>query len=223
MSILMEPSSSCTFLSHYSSSSSADNTSRDPNPPTVVRCTWDFVNVDHRPVDDTMTIYGPDGYIQFTAMSPSLPVRIVTYGTTNPSTTTTTTRTATTRDYTFTPPEHTGGAMIEAITNELIVVLGREDDNDNNDTSSETKEREQDTTIPTTAGTTTTPASSTDYISRGENAVRTSVVLDTVLKKYYGTRGIGFWDTRQGGGGKTMQHNQEPKQEKSTILVDCKK
>jgi 1,5-anhydro-D-fructose reductase (1,5-anhydro-D-mannitol-forming) len=33
-----------------------------------------------------------------------------------------------------------------------------------------------------------------DIISRGENALRTSRVLDTVLSSYYGEREIGYWD-----------------------------
>jgi len=35
-----------------------------------------------------------------------------------------------------------------------------------------------------------------DYLSRGENAVRTSKVLDTALLEYYGDRSIGYWDRK---------------------------
>ena len=33
-----------------------------------------------------------------------------------------------------------------------------------------------------------------EYLSRGENAIRTSKVLDTVLSSYYGGREIGYWN-----------------------------
>lgn len=37
-------------------------------------------------------------------------------------------------------------------------------------------------------------AGSRDFLSRGDNAVRTSNVIDTVLSSYYGAREIGYWN-----------------------------
>jgi len=41
-----------------------------------------------------------------------------------------------------------------------------------------------------------------DYLSRGDNALRTQKILDTILSTYYGGREIGYWDRIE-----TQQHD----------------
>jgi hypothetical protein len=41
-----------------------------------------------------------------------------------------------------------------------------------------------------------------DFLSYGDNAVRTSIVIDTILRNYYGTRDIGYWEDKQSWPGK---------------------
>jgi predicted dehydrogenase len=41
-----------------------------------------------------------------------------------------------------------------------------------------------------------------DFLSYGDNAVRTSIVIDAILRNYYGTRDIGYWEDKQSWPGK---------------------
>lgn len=73
------------------------------------------------------------------------------------------------QELTFDMPEHTAQQLIQAMTDELRGLFDDEDD----------KNRKR---------------YRPDYLSYGDNAIRTSKVLDTVLNTYYGNRDIGFWD-----------------------------
>eukprot|EP00980_Cylindrotheca_fusiformis_P030331 scaffold24660_cov147-Cylindrotheca_fusiformis.AAC.3 len=65
----------------------------------------------------------------------------------------------------FEMPEHTAQALIQAVTNDLLA--SKQQDN-------------KDYVRP-------------DYLSFGDNALRTQQVIDTVLSPYYGGREIGYW------------------------------
>ncbi|MGK3735117.1 MAG: putative dehydrogenase [Bacillariaceae sp.] len=69
---------------------------------------------------------------------------------------------------TFDTPEHTAQRLIQAVTNDL---LDRE------------KLQDQDLNQPI----------GVDYLSFGDNAIRTQRVIDTMLNSYYGGREIGYW------------------------------
>jgi 1,5-anhydro-D-fructose reductase (1,5-anhydro-D-mannitol-forming) len=129
-----------------------------------VSCTWDFTGSTGEKECDSLTISGPKGSIQMTAMSPSLPVYVLdTYGNVI-------------KEYTFDTPEHTAQPMIQAITDELLHLKLQ-------------KQQQGEKSLSTS-----TTSRSKPLISRGDNAIRTSNVLDQVLKTYYGNREIGFWE-----------------------------
>jgi 1,5-anhydro-D-fructose reductase (1,5-anhydro-D-mannitol-forming) len=131
-------------------------------------CTWDFTGHSKDELDQMLIKGNNNRSIRFTAMSPSLPVYLYDDATDTVL-----------QEYKFDPIEHTAQPMIEAITAELLL------------------QRDQMKTPKPTATTIEQlkqkqfPA----YISRGDNAIRTSAVLDDVLISYYKTRDIGFWDT----------------------------
>lgn len=65
-------------------------------------------------------------------------------------------------------PEHTAQRLIQAVTNDLIDRKIKKEPHTNN--------RRAD-----------------DVLSFGDNAIRTQMVIDTMLESYYGGREIGYW------------------------------
>lgn len=69
---------------------------------------------------------------------------------------------------TFDTPEHTAQRLIQAVTNDLLDRKKLQKQNRNQSVGA-------------------------DYLSFGDNAIRTQQVIDTMLKSYYGGREIGYW------------------------------
>ena len=69
----------------------------------------------------------------------------------------------------FDMPEHTAQRLVQAVTNDLI-------DRKTKKGSPQTNDRQQ-----------------ADVLSFGDNALRTQMVIDTMLESYYGGREIGYW------------------------------
>ena len=68
--------------------------------------------------------------------------------------------------FTYDMPEHTAQRLIQAVTNDLI------------------SRKEKPHNIP---------QQRPDFLSFGENAIRTQQLIDTMLESYYGGREIGYW------------------------------
>mmetsp|Transcript_29712 Transcript_29712/g.63639 ORF Transcript_29712/g.63639 Transcript_29712/m.63639 type:complete len:470 (-) Transcript_29712:186-1595(-) len=71
------------------------------------------------------------------------------------------------RSLNFDTPEHTAQRLIQAVTNNLL-------------------DRKTMTTQEA-------DSKRADFLSFGENAIRTQIVIDTMLESYYGGREIGYW------------------------------
>ena len=122
-----------------------------------VACTWDFAPKDgEQESNDEFIIRGPKGILKMVGMSPNGPIQLLDAQ-----------DESLIKEYTFDMPQHTAQQMIQAVTNDLLVKLGR---------SSST-------------------SSATDAVlSYGDNAIRTQQVIDACLSSYYGGREIGYWD-----------------------------
>ncbi|KAL3925364.1 MAG: hypothetical protein SGILL_000450 [Bacillariaceae sp.] len=77
------------------------------------------------------------------------------------------------RELTFEKPEHTAQQLIQAVTDDLLLRSAGSIclNNDNKEV--------------------------VNYLSFGDNAVRTQKVMDTILLNYYGSRNIGYWEEAQ--------------------------
>lgn len=138
-----------------------------------VSCTWDF-SESTLTAKDELIITGSNGaYIKCAGMSPSLPVFVYSA------------QGELIQKMEFASPQHSAQPMIQAVTNDLL-------------TWKRMKQKKQETESPPPppqAGEERKPAvPEENYLSRGDNALRTSTVLDAILKSYYGGREIGYWN-----------------------------
>jgi len=112
------------------------------NEGATVECTWDFASTESS--YDELQFIGPKGSLRMKG-SPSDPIRVHDA------------KGGFVRQLEFEMPEHTGQALVQAVTDDLR------------------------------------GGDKSDFLSFGENAIRTQIVLDTVLSSYYGGRKQGYW------------------------------
>ena len=130
-----------------------------------VTCTWDFAPKDGEQNSmDELIIRGPKGILRMVGMSPNGAIQLL-----DPQ------DESLIKEYIFDMPQHTGQQMIQAVTNDLLVKLGRSPSNSGKSNSSSN----DDANV---------------VLSYGDNAIRTQQVIDACLSSYYGGREIGYWD-----------------------------
>ena len=135
-----------------------------PSAGAAVSCTWDFSGTTNEKKEDIdeLIIAGSKGSLRMAGMSPAGPIDILdSKG-----------DIVKTMDQ-FSMPEHTAQGLIQAVTNDLLMIQG-------------TKKDEQQNTIGVAS-----------CLSQSDNAIRTQKVLDAVLSSYYGEREIGYWNRPQ--------------------------
>ena len=137
----------------------------------TVECTWDFASSTQKEPCDILRLEGNKGYLKMMGMSPNGPIEI--YDKKSDKLI---------RTIEFEMPEHTAQALIQAVTNDLLRLRHKDEDTDNNDNNDDDN-NDDGYSSPVTP----------DFLSTGENAIRTQKVLDAVLESYYGGREIGYW------------------------------
>ena len=142
---------------HFNATIGASDWAVIPSEGASVSCTWDFSGLDDDNEEtDLLEIVGPKGSLRMAAMSASLPVTVCN------------TNGEMVQELTFETPQHTAQAMIQAVTDDILLRGSPQEG-------------------------TSAAAAAAPFLSRADNAIRTSQVIDEVLAGYYGNREPGYW------------------------------
>jgi predicted dehydrogenase len=119
---------------------------------------------------DQLVLEGPSGSLRMTGMSPNAPIEV--YDSDG---------NLLRKIAEFAMPEHTAQALIQAVTLDLVHLRLVQQ-------------------AAQQAGTNVDAYEKPDFLSFGENAIRTQKVIDEVLESYYSGREIGYWSRWNGDG-----------------------